>query len=238
MHFLYLDEAGISGKCSNHLLGGVIVNKKDWKDINDEIGKLKYEFFDTVFIDLKGLRRLNKKTIAKKHLNPFFSLSPSEIDDFSHRLNNIILDGRLTYITTCIDKKELNKLYPDKNDPYMWGYQFLVERFDLFLQKKDTYGMIILEFSNRKLKTSFENAHWQILDNGTGYQQIKRIVENCHFCAGSRNNFTQIADLFINAVFVNEEYDNSIFFNKYKPHVDCDETGDYNGYGLKRFPNR
>ena len=104
------------------------------------------------------------------------------------------------------------------------------------LREQDAHGMIHLEFSNSPLKTNLEKAHHQYTTKGTGFQFLKRIVESCHFVFGPNNNFTQVADLFINAAYLKYEKNNSVYFEKYLPYIDTDDTKNIIGCGIKYFP--
>lgn len=236
MYLLYLDETGTTEKCKNFVLGGVIVGKNDWKRINEEITSLKKEYCGTVYADLKGLRRNKNKLIDGKNKNYFYHMSPEKRKEFSDKLFKILLHNSFTYIATIINKPNHEAKYRSPINPYYLSYEFLIERFDNFLISKDAYGMIHIEYSNKSLKQNLEKAHEQYISIGTGFQQLKRIIESCHFVAGAKNNFAQVADLFINAVFVNEEYQNNCFFEKYKPFIYSDGKNNIQGWGIKKFP--
>jgi hypothetical protein len=236
MHFLYLDETGISDKNKHFILGGAIIGEDDWKRVNDEITDLKKQHLQSVYIDLKGLRRKNKEFISTKTPNPFFHLNPDILEEFSESLFDIIFGSNITYIASIINKDKHNEKYTHPKDPYLLSYEFLIERFDNFLKENNSYGTIYIESSNKSLMSNLNKAHNKYVSNGTSFQKLDKIIESCHFVYGPRNNFAQISDLFINAVFKTVEYRNPIYYEKYKPFIYCNKTGERTGYGIKYFP--
>jgi len=236
MYFLYLDETGTSKDKNHFILGGIIVHSNDWKKINEEITDIKKEHFQSVYIDLKGLRRSKTKFIKGKKPNPFYLKSEDENQKISNKIFEIINKNDITFIASVINKTEHNRQYITPIEPYLLSFKFLIERFDNFLKTRKEYGMIQIESGNDSLAKNLESAHEKFLSEGTDLQKIDRIIESCHFSEGPKNNFTQIADLFINSLFRCVEYNNSSCYEKYKPKVYCDANRERIGYGIKYFP--
>lgn len=237
MYFLYLDETGISKKSNHFILGGAIIHSDDWKDINEKITNLKKEYFQNVYVDLKGLRRSHKPKISKNVLNPFFNLEDNEVKDFSDKVFDILSENKIKLLASIINKKELDIKYGVKEkDPYILSFEYLIERFDRFLIEKREFGMIQIEFGNKDLTRNLKRAYEKFISYGTGFQEIERIIESCNFVYGPKNNFTQIADIFINSIFRLVEYGNPECYEKYKPYIRCNTNGQRLGYGIKYFP--
>lgn len=236
MYMLYLDETGINASDTHLILGGVIVDAKNWKDLNEAITNIKKEYFSSVYVELKGLRRYKSETLDDRRPNPFHNMDKNTRDEFSRKLKNIIHTNKFIYIAAIVNKKKLTDKYVRPYDPYILAYKFLIERFDNYLISKEDNGIIYIEFSNRSLKDNLEEAHNIYASTGTGFQEIKKIVESCHFVIGPKNNFVQVSDLFINSVFLKYEYSKDIIFNQYMPYVYADEHGNKDGWGIKYFP--
>jgi len=238
MHMLYIDETGTQNDKEHFVLGGAIVHENDWKSINQGITNLKSEYFQTVYADLKGLRRSNHPFIdsGQKIKNHFYGLPKETLQQFRDRLFTIILNEKITYLAAIVNKKKHREKYINPDDPYVLSYEFLVERFDKYLVSKDSTGIIHIEHSNTNLKKQLERAHDGFVRNGTGFQKINNIIESCHFVYGPKNNFVQIADLFINAVSVKFNNNNSVLFDKYAPFIYSNENKCIDGYGIKYFP--
>jgi hypothetical protein len=236
MYFLYLDETGTSNNENHFILGGIIVHSNDWKKINEKITNLKKEHFHSVYVDLKGLRRNKKKFLKGKKPNPFFSKKEDELREISDKIFEIINKNDVTFLASIINKKEQNRQYSTPIDPYLLSFKFLIERFDNFLIGKNEFGMIQIESGNNSLAKNLESSHENFLSDGTDFQNIKRVIESCHFIEGPKNNFAQIADLFINSVFRCVEYHNTICYEKYKTKIYCDANRERFGYGIKYFP--
>ena len=236
MYFLYMDETGTSDTNNHFILGGAIVNSNKWKEINKEITDLKLKYFQSVYIDLKGLRRKNKEYLWHDKKNPFYGMEEGQLKEFSDQLFDIIISSDITYLASVINKKKHTEKYSNPIDPYLLSYQFLIERFDNFLKENTEYGLIYLESGNKSLKSNLERAHSNFVSSGTAFQKIERIIESCHFVFGPNNNFAQIADLFISAVFRAVEYSHPESYEKYKPFIYCNSKGERLGYGIKYFP--
>lgn len=238
MYFLYLDETGINTKDKHFVLGGLIINSDKWQEINKKITELKLEYFSDVYVSLKGLRRYKYEFIDnKKQVNPFYYLTSERREEFSKKLKEIILTTDFTYVAAVINKQEHNKKYYYPDDQYLLSYEFIIERFERFLKEKNDYGIIFIEFAYKKLKEDLEKSHKKFLENGTKFQNITQIIESCNFVAGPENNFIQVADLFINAVFASAEYENEDLYKKYMPFIYKNPfTGKIVGNGIKYFP--
>lgn len=235
MFFLYLDETGTNEDANHFILGGAVISVRNWKLVNDKITDLKKDFFNDVYVDLKGLRTHKKGKLNGKK-NPFYYLSPEELGIFSDKLNEIIISlGVITYFAAVINRKEFSNKYFETFDEYLISYEFIVERFEKFLRLKDANGAIHIEYSNEKLKRNLENAHDKFAMKGTGFQDIEKIIESCHFVSGPRNNFAQVADLFIASVFQKAERNNDKYYKKFRPRIHS-MNGHVLGYGIKYFP--
>jgi hypothetical protein len=236
MYFLYIDETGTSHQNKHFILGGAIINIKDWKKINKEITDLKSKYFQSVYVDLKGLRRKNYEFLWNKRKNYFYKMNEVQMKEFSDQLFDIIFSSQITFLASIINKEKHFQKYSNPINPYLLSYQFIVERFDNFLKDKNDFGSIYLESGNESLKSNLEEAHASYVSSGTAFQKIGQIIESCHFVVGPNNNFAQIADLFINAVYKAVEYSDIKYYEKYKPFIYCDEKGERIGYGIKYFP--
>ena len=242
MYLLYLDESGNSRNLKHFVLGGAIIQEDDWKYINNKITDIKKEYLNDVYVDLKGLRKWKRKIIDHRRYNPFNEFSKEIIDEIANKYFNILGEGKITFLASVINREELgllklkHELY--ENQEYMDSYKFLIERFDLFLKEKNEYGTIHVEEGDRNLPEKLKNAHERFMRSGTEYQKIEKIIECCNFIKGPKNNFIQIADLFVSSVFVGVEFNNYRYYNMYKPYIRCREyDGKILGFGIKYHPN-
>jgi hypothetical protein len=231
-----MDETGTSHHNKHFVLGGTIVLANNWKKINKEITDLKLKYFQSVYVDLKGLRRKNYEFLWNKRKNFFYGMDEIQLKEFSDQLFDIIFSSGFTFLASIINKEKHFQKYSKPINPYLLSYQFIIERYDNFLKEHNEYGLIYLESENKSLKSNLEKAHISYISEGTTFQKIERIVESCHFVMGPNNNFAQIADLFISAVYGAVEYSNIKYYEKYKPYIYCNEKGERLGYGVKYFP--
>lgn len=214
----------------------MIIHSNDWREINNKITNLKIEFFKDVYVDLKGLRRYKYEcsNSKKKTINPFHNISPEERELFCEKLFDILDERKMIFLASIIDKESL-KLERTQHDPYLLSFRFLIERFNMFCNDSNDFGMVQIEMSDKDLEKNLRRAQDEYMRNGTNYAKIDRIIESCQFVFGPKNNYAQISDLFINSVFRCAEHNNSINLEKYMPFI-RGKNGRILGYGLKVYP--
>jgi len=241
MYHLYIGEIGYSSEANHHVMGGSIVNSKEMKRINDEITKLKKQYFETVYVDLKGLGNQKRKFFHNLGYNPFFEMELKEIEQFADKIFNILKNTNLTFLASIINKDEFyskkRHYQTDIPDLYYISFKFLVEKFDLYLQEIQENGQIHIELDNQQLRENIENAHQQcqLLDNYG--DKLVNLIDSCHIVYGDRNNFTQIAELFVNSVFKCIEYGKNECYDRYKNMIYSEKNNIRLGYGIQYYPS-
>lgn len=102
---------------------------------------------------------------------PFECLKDQQIrNKFDNNLLKLMLSWEYTVVTVCIDKKKHKEKYRIwRYDPYHYCLAVLLERFVLFLERRNNHGDVMAESrggkEDRRLQDSFE----RIWKNGTEY---------------------------------------------------------------------
>lgn len=156
---LYVDESTI-GSISNSFfcMGGVIINKKDYDNIEDSVNELKLKIWDNI----SGCENfiLHEKDISFAS-NPLNSSHLEEIEECNrifvnndkvvqlyNGLSKIFKNSSLATIGVCLNRNKLNSNYGSKNMNHNLSIaiQILIENYCNFLYSKNSTGDICYEF--------------------------------------------------------------------------------------------
>ncbi len=204
---IYIDEVGNpdldSSDAPNHRflsLTGVIAELGHIEDIvHPQMEALKVEFFGSHPDDPVVFHR--KEMISAKP--PFEALADPEVrQHFDDRLLSLLDSWQYTVVSVCLDKRKHKETYTTwRYDPYHYCLAVLLERFILFLKRRNTCGDVMAESrggkEDRRLKTSFERLYEQ----GTDYikpEEFAQVLTSRQLKVKLKaNNITglQVADL-------------------------------------------
>ena len=145
------------------------------KVLHPQMEEFKRRFFD-YHVDEPVL--LHRKDIVKKRID-FEVLRNKETENqFNRELLKLINDWEYTVFTVVIDQIEHKKMYKTwQFDPYHYCLRVLLERFILFLERKDAVGDVMAESrggkQDMKLKGSFTNLY----ESGSEYIEIEKFQD-------------------------------------------------------------
>ena len=172
---IYIDETGNpdlnSSDNPNHrflCLTGVIL-------------ELNY-VMDTVYPEIETLKRtyfrshpdepiiLHRKEILKAKM-PFEALRNLEVrKEFDRELLNLLRKWEFSVISVCIDKKAHREKYEIwRFNPYHYCLMIMLERFVLFLRRKNSCGDVMAESRGGKEDQRLKKSFNQLWVNGTAY---------------------------------------------------------------------
>lgn len=222
MYLMYADESGSTGKDYTNIqqpifvLGGFIINDKDWHKVN--------KIFDNKKIELNSIFKTQEI-----HTNEIFNSSKKSIfDKFDWRDNlrtleslaDIICELDITFFHIVIDKNKykesLEKQKNEKNelfsqlDPYHIAFIHLYKKFSSYMYTEENEnGLIFLdEFTN-----VIEDI--PILSNMLNKHVHENIIENALFLKSNSSNFIQIADFY--SFYMNKYYSITLSYKTYSP---------------------
>jgi hypothetical protein len=172
---LYIDEVGNSdmgaSQDPNHRylsLTGVILELGYVDEVvHGQLEDLKRRFFGSHADEPVILHR--KELVNRKP--PFETLRNPETEaKFNLELLRLLREFEYTVITTVFDKLEHQQRYQAwRFDPYHYCLDVILERYVMWLQRRNAPGDVMAESRGRKedlrLMTSFENVHRK----GTGF---------------------------------------------------------------------
>jgi len=131
------------------------------------VEELKREYFghhpDTPII-------LHRSELVNKKF-PFNELNDPEIErSFNDRFLGLVQDLDYMAMTVVIDKWEHLERYQEwRYDPYHYCLNVLLERFVLWLQKRDDVGDVMAESRGKKEDLRLKAEHTKVWENGTLY---------------------------------------------------------------------
>lgn len=222
MYILYADESGSTGIDYDNaqqpvfILGGFIINDKNWHEINRIFNQKKIEV-NTIFA---------KHEI---HTNEIFNSSKKSVfDKFDWKENlktlekiaDIICDLDMEFFYVGVDKTSLKKYILETNkvpeilniDPYIYSYVRLHQSISNYISTStDENGLIFLdEFvtldDTIPMLSSILPKKFHFKDN---------IIENALFLKSNASNFIQIADFY--AFYINKFFCIKQGYKKYSP---------------------
>jgi hypothetical protein len=173
---------------------------------------------------------------------------------FDKAIFRIISRSEYRVITAFVDKKALlAKTEWRKNHPYHFLMEILVEKYTQFLERMDDIGDIMPEGRRGKSDSKLQAEFERVRQVGTYYVSAQRMQRRIpsknlkfrykiHNVAG-----LQLSDLLAHPSHIhilsktNSQTSMGDFCQKIVPILtqhkyDRSNTGDYNGYGVKRFP--
>lgn len=214
---MYIDESGDTksfqgGGKKMLVLTGCIIEEKDKIGIEINFRKIKEKYYFNPDIEIKSnfLRYANPDipevhSPIKLHSREQYDALEKDIAKFLKEINTIL-------ISIVIDKKGYWSQYPAQN-PYDAAYIFLLERFQTFLQFKQSLGLCIIDpregtvekkHIDKELDRIHDLVRWK---DGGFWKQCPRIIERVLFSSSNLTVGIQICDLYCYPVFNIFEYD-------------------------------
>lgn len=259
MKLLFIDESNkptykIPESSKNFILGGVIASEKDFFAIKNEhdefVRKLieKIEEASTskkVTLNENALRFIFKPHIHASEMlarkNTFSLLNDAESKYFVNEYFEAMSRAELVMIVAAIDLQKFKESGKhDEKEIYNEPYQYLLQRFQMILQKEKELGFVIVSSRNPKANKDLEALHTKVISNGSfgfNYRNIWPHVQiknsNDVDCFG-----LQMADFACYAVHKKENKLELTYFEKIKKKFYSDSTGNLEGYGLIHYPKK
>ncbi|SHI77616.1 Protein of unknown function [Desulfatibacillum alkenivorans DSM 16219] len=240
-YIVYVDESGDHGLESidkNYpvfVLAFCIFKKNSYAEcIAPNIVKFKFKYFghDQVVLHERDIR---------KSKDCFRILQNSQIrQSFMADLNTLVETCEFVLIASAIDKKRLLDRYSFPNNPYDIALTFGLERVFLFLQSnvKSETGKthLVFESRGRKEDKDLELEFRRVCSrNATGKALPFEII-----LADKKTNSAglQLADLIARPIgrhILKPKQENRAY-DVIKKKFNCNQRGDFLGWGLKVFP--
>ncbi len=258
MYLFYMDESGqreYSGPDRYFVLTALGVQDRNWKALNNDILTLKQTYFRDVKVEIKSSWLRFPHNRMRHYLEPY-GITEDDLTEFVEKVYGALLGYDVVLIAAVIDKPQMRSNYVSPQQPSSLAYGLVFERIEKFLahQSEETYGSVIfdkiteLEMKKRGYEDLLAKQHLRYLEKGTPYISINHIVEGLLFIPSHENNLLQVVDLCSYNIFRQfldhgDEWDKAnafshkySYFERIEPKLDRSLTGNYAGWGIKKFP--
>jgi hypothetical protein len=253
---MYIDESGNTASFQEEgtkilVLTGCIINEIDKIKIECKFREIKEKYYFNPDIEIKSnfLRYANPDIIdinspIKIHSRKKYDALEKDITEFLKEIN-------ISLISIVIDKKAYWERYPAQN-PYDAAYIFLLERFQTFLQFKDSLGLCIIDpregsVEKKHIDKELDKVHNLVRwEDGGFWKKCPRIIERILFSSSDLTVGIQICDLYCYPFFNIFEYnkkkedywrfDELSYLKLYFHEKDINGKPIIDGVGLKFFP--
>jgi hypothetical protein len=196
MFLLYTDESGKSGLNDHlrqpfHVLGGVVVHDQRWQQVEADL-----------MTRIEVLVPQPRPTKWELHMTDiwngkrmFAATSRSTCEGLADAVIDVIETHRLKLFMMIVDKKAHIDRYITPTKPEFLTYEFMIERFDKFLNRQnDQVGLIVADDAKGQ-EDAIRRAHAQYRQGGTSQQTIAHVVETPFFVPSHYSVMLQIADV-------------------------------------------
>lgn len=245
MYIMFLDESGdhnlkkIDKSYPIFCLAGCIVEFNYYNQVFEkEVDKVKIKHF--------GMRDIIIRSYdIRKQKGEFSALvDKKKRESFYLDLDQLVENLQFTVIASVINKLKLKERYSEPGDPYDLCFQFIMERFCMFLGEKRNVGIMRMEsreaHNDRRLAEDYENFRRDGDGRFIKPEEAQRKLVDLSFNQKTQNIAGhQIADLVaypIGSYVLYPKRENIAFKIVEKKFHRKRGTNQHLNYGLKIFP--
>lgn len=204
MYFCFIDESGSIPKIEQtegayFTFGAVIVNCEQWHEIDNILKTFKKEN-DIGQKEIKWTWFAPQNTSEK---NPFKDKTPEEKKELSIKFSHLIATMPITIVCCITDLNAAVKYKRIKTQPdlYNFCYKPITERFQYFLQEKDSYGMVIADHRGKNDDRLFRANHKELVESKRKtHSSYTKLLEGLFLQDSSLSTGIQIADFVAGAI--------------------------------------
>ncbi len=228
MYLLFLDESGAESE-PMFALGGVAVRASDWEALR--------RMWDGVLREHAW--PFDKK--VKWHGTRSGEVPPSLADALLAALAGTPITCFVTVLRPLAGKETHPGLFETSEDTYATALTFVAERFQRFLAREDSYGVIILDSRRREVDDRMRRFFDRLQREGTPFADLERIVDSLLLGPSHYSLGLQVADLIVGMTLAAQRGpgDATRWFKQLSPRfARHPDTSEIEGVGLKVFPSK
>jgi uncharacterized protein DUF3800 len=203
----YADESGSMGRGQGDWVALLAIgfHDDDWKPIQESVNALKREYFpnwnlDEVEIKSVYLRRWSQPDQSWPP-NAFTTLTAAQMTEFGRALYGLVDAAPLEWAAVAFSKTHLLHRYGigKPRDVFFRMYMYLLERLHGWANREGSYGRLFLDQQHQGLVNTRHDEiiaqHRTLLQAGTPFQAIDRIIEQPFFMESDSSAHIQLADV-------------------------------------------
>lgn len=226
---------------------GVIQKRSDFRQFRDSMVHLKERYWPGGVFNYKGtIKRVcfHSREIRKRE-GPFRRLRERDYTRFLADLSELLEATPSVVIASSLDKElHVKKYWKNAYHPYTLCMDFILERFSIFLNRRNATGIVLLESRGRKEDAFIHRHIMGVLREGTRYMPPTdfRCIKGVYFNPkwnqeGKTFVSLELADLF--AYPIHQYVRDGVTTRAFKiVEKKFDNFPKYLGYGLKIFPEK
>jgi len=223
---LYLDASGDPGQFrGKNPRIFTLVGLACTPEVTYEFGEKFFAVVESFFP--KGGPR-PKKIHYSSLINNKYPWNQVDKKKFADELFDLILSHDLTLFAAVIDKVKLWDKYAYPIHPHNLSLEFVIERFERYLERVDDIGMVIADRENSDLMKSLLESFERFKEMGTSYEKLKKIFNTLFFAPSQTCPMLQSVDFCAYAVFSAFERQKSDRYDEIR--------GKFDPFGVKIFP--
>jgi hypothetical protein len=209
VYLLYVDESGDDGlRGSKHLiLTGAALFEGQWMNIHNDIQALLARYSTGLALPFSEIH-CSAIRAGKGEFSRIPKAQRLQLVLDAGQLCAGLLPSELRAFSVIIDKAywRANNPGAGKNDLYLYAFEDLTSRFDLFLRRRfssgnPSKGMVIVDPSKSPLSNALKQSYKEFRVNGNRWSRIRNLIETLLFLPSHESPGVQVADVASYAVW-------------------------------------
>ena len=216
MYFFYVDESGdpeshheplLNGETPIFTLNSLGINEKYWKDIDRDYHRLKIRFFGQQI----GTREAQYYEIKGNELTGHHNRNNRRDQAFIQQVLNLGEKYNAVLFSIIFIKNPTNPT--SKKSLYTMALQYLVERFQSFLEENTTNdnGIIIIDSRIHNLDINVAKSHLSFIFGHETGKSCDKIIEAPMFVDSRLTTGLQVTDIIGSCIYTNFYHRNGMF---------------------------
>ena len=228
MHLLFLDE---SGQPNDRMfaVGGLAIRADEW-----EVVRRRWR-------DMLDGHGWPADKELKWHGTRSGEVPPDVADAAFRALAEMPVSCFVTVLRPLAGRQSHPDFFASDDDTYATALTFIAERFQRFLAREDSYGVIVLDSRRREVDDRLRRFFERLQESGTPFTQLERIVDSLMMGPSHHSLGLQLADLVVGTTLTAQRApgDASRWFKQLQPRfARHPDSGEVDGVGLKVFPEK
>ena len=251
MYIVYVDESGKPdlSDSENFVLSAVIINESEWFGVHGKVVELKEKWFPKA--EPEEIE-LHTSDIVSGNRS-YYSMKVERRFEFLGGVYELIANSPIDLVSVVIVKDRIKK---KRFDVEAWALRFLYERLSLYLigANRDIettsghaeFGIMFMDSVGAEWDRRVREKMTKYLRKGTMYVgETEYLIEDVLFVESHLRSLSQLADnvaycvrrkLRSSDTWKDQYFEG--FFDTIAERFVKDENGDYEGWGLKVFPQK
>jgi hypothetical protein len=261
MFIFYVDESGSSNSHREPLLDGqtpiflmasLAFKTSTWRTLDRSYQALKRQFFSAEI----GTRRVTQYEVKGNDLIRPGNKKSSRRHAFLRKTLELCQSHGAKGFAVIFKKNPIKPV--PKDSQYNMGIQYMVERFDHFLEETsegltdpfpaiDAHGLIIADSRMKNLDLNVATSHLSFMFGNTVGLQCKRVIEAPTFTFSELSVGIQVTDIFASALYAQSyqrhcgsisnagDYSHMKFVDEYLDALQWRSIKAYNGYSMRGY---